>query len=273
MISFTDLLERFTNLYSETGTSLIIHIVIDVVLLLALVALYVYFAHDKELSPLRIILILALYGLLVLAATLFALPLISWGLKVLGLFLILIPVFSTPDLRRKIFGKSKGATLKDVTTEADKEKMITTLVSAVLELSRRDTGALITIECEDPLNEWIEKSSAVKLDAQLSEELLWTIFYEGTALHDGAVIIRGGRVAYANIQFDPTKRADVEKHYGMRHRAGIGISEDTDSVTIIVSEETRAISVCIGGSIYTMKDEEDLHKTLEENVLPRPKKK
>jgi diadenylate cyclase len=133
------------------------------------------------------------------------------------------------------------------TNKEEKQEIINVLVSTAEYLSRRRIGALITIEREDNLNSFIEK--AILINGNVSQELLTTIFTPGTAAHDGAVIIRKNKIMCAAAYFPSTDRYDVPKSLGTRHRAAIGISEKTDALTIVVSEESGNLSVAIDGII------------------------
>ncbi|MCK9471735.1 MAG: diadenylate cyclase CdaA [Bacilli bacterium] len=143
----------------------------------------------------------------------------------------------------------------------EKQEIISTLVSTSEFLSRRRVGALITIEREDSLNTFIDK--AILINGNVSQELLTTIFTPGTAAHDGAVIIRKSKIMCAAAYFPSTDRYDVPKSLGTRHRAAIGISEKTDSLTIVVSEETGYISVAIDGIININLSLERLEEMLD----------
>ena len=147
----------------------------------------------------------------------------------------------------------------------EKEQLINTLVQAVDYLSARKIGAIITIEKIDVLNAFIDK--AVKLDALVTVELLKTIFFPNTALHDGAVIIRGNRIACAGAFYTPSDKPDIQSELGSRHRAAIGISEDSDAFTLVVSEETGRVSTTIGGTITQGISEEALRLSLENHIL------
>ena len=152
-----------------------------------------------------------------------------------------------------------------VTDVNEKEQLINTLVQAVDYLSARKIGAIITIEKIDVLNAFIDK--AVKLDALVTVELLKTIFFPNTALHDGAVIIRGNRIACAGAFYTPSDKPDIQSELGSRHRAAIGISEDSDAFTLVVSEETGRVSTTIGGTITQGISEEALRLSLENHIL------
>ncbi len=124
--------------------------------------------------------------------------------------------------------------------------------STVKALSRAKIGALLTFERTALLDDFCR--NGVKVDAPISQELLMTIFYPGTRLHDGAVIIHGNTIKAAAVFFTPSTKAFTTK-YGSRHRAAIGISEVSDSVTVVVSEETGRISFAINGQIETVSPE------------------
>ena len=124
------------------------------------------------------------------------------------------------------------------------EEMIDNIVDACDIMSRKKTGALITIQQNQDLQEYVQ--SGIMMGSEVSSELLCTIFQYGTPMHDGAVIIQGNNIACAAAYFPPTTR-DLPSKYGARHRAAVGISEISDSITIIVSEETGNISVAMNG--------------------------
>lgn len=128
----------------------------------------------------------------------------------------------------------------------DREALYQKIEQAVLAMSKSKTGALITFEKKDSLNE-IMKSGTV-VEAPVTPELLETIFYNGTRLHDGAVVIRKDYIIAASVYYTPTTRPLTGK-YGSRHRAAIGISEITDAVTVVVSEETGRISITYKGQL------------------------
>ena len=126
------------------------------------------------------------------------------------------------------------------------------LVETVLSLSETNTGAIITIEKNDSLDFYINKS--VRVDCPVRKEILATIFYNGTRLHDGAVVIRGDMIIAASVYYTPTARG-LTGAYGARHRAALGISEHTDSLTIVVSEETGRISFAERGELVAVTRE------------------
>ena len=137
---------------------------------------------------------------------------------------------------------------------------------AVETLSRTKTGALITFEKGMKLNDVVKTGTV--LHAPITPELLTTIFYPGTRLHDGAVVIRRDEILAASVYYTPTTRPLTGK-FGSRHRAGIGISELTDAVTVIVSEETGRISITYKGELIPVQ-QDNLLRTLEEYIINEP---
>ena len=144
----------------------------------------------------------------------------------------------------------------------DREEVFKKVDTAIRTLSKQKIGAIITFEKNDDLTD-IMKNGTI-LNAPVSAELLQTIFYPGTRLHDGAVIIRGDKIVAASVYFTPTNRPLTGK-YGSRHRAAYGISETTDSVTIVVSEETGRISIAFQGELTPVAPDE-LLRIFEEDM-------
>ena len=145
------------------------------------------------------------------------------------------------------------------------EACITNTVAACMEMSRKRTGALIVFEREIALVDHIK--TGTRLDAQLSVELLLNIFYPKSPLHDGAVIVRGGRISAAACMLPMSSNLNLSRDLGMRHRAGIGISEVSDSVVAVVSEETGSISVAIGGMLKRHLTQDTFEKLLRNELL------
>lgn len=169
---------------------------------------------------------------------------INWG------FLAIIIIFQ-PEIRSVLerLGKTNVFTRITTLTGNEKENLVDQIVTATMLLSNDQTGALISIEQSHTLEDFI--ATGTKLNSDVTAELLTSIFVTSTPLHDGAVIIRGDKIACASAYFPPTN-LELPSRYGARHRAAIGISEITDAVTIVVSEETGAISITEGGTITTV---------------------
>lgn len=181
----------------------------------------------------------------------------------IGFMIYYVPVYKQGAVK-KVLGKPSKEFLSN---EEVKEELIDSLIHAVDHLSNRKIGAIITIEKEHTLNTLVEGS--VKLDALVSFELLETIFHPNTALHDGAVIIRGNRIKCASAFYQPSQKKDIPQHYGSRHRAAIGISEQSDAFTIIVSEETGHIAITIGGTITGNVSLDSLRTSLSQQLIVR----
>jgi uncharacterized protein (TIGR00159 family) len=142
---------------------------------------------------------------------------------------------------------------KAANSNVQRNKLNKAITAAVKWLSDNKTGALITFENTNSLDKYIQSGTVI--NAPVTPELIETIFYEGTRLHDGAIVVRGDTIVAAACFFPATQKTLVGK-YGARHRAAIGISEVTDSVTIVVSEETGRISVAFSGSLEPIKYDE-----------------
>lgn len=147
------------------------------------------------------------------------------------------------------------------------EKTIDQTVLACSEMSQSRTGALIVFEREILLDDMVR--SGTVLDAAVSSELLKNIFFVKAPMHDGAVIVRSGRVLGAGCMLPLSKNVNLSRDLGMRHRAGIGMSENSDAVVVIVSEETGSISVAIGGMLKRHLKPETLENLLRNELLPQ----
>lgn len=147
------------------------------------------------------------------------------------------------------------------------EDAITQTVSACGDMSKSRTGALIVFERKNQLDEHLR--SGTKLDAEVSAELLKNIFFVKAPMHDGAVIIREGRVLGAGCMLPLSRNVNLSRDLGMRHRAGIGMSENSDGVVVLVSEETGSISVAVGGMLKRHLMTETLDQLLRNELLPQ----
>ncbi len=174
--------------------------------------------------------------------------------------LVAIPVIFQPELRRALerLGRT-GSLFTRANHPAKLEETLKTVSAAAQRLSLQGHGALIVLERETGLQDYIE--TGIMLEAQVSQELLLTIFYVNTALHDGAVIIRNDRVIAASCLL-PLSRIETDGHLGTRHRASLGLTEATDAIVVVVSEETGIISVAHNGRMIRNLDEQRLFKIL-----------
>ncbi len=185
---------------------------------------------------------------------------LSWifeKLWTLGLFSIVV-IFQ-PEIRKTLARISeKTKVIKFTSLE---ERTIERVVRACRFMSDRQIGALIVIERSQDIEDIVE--GCVYIDAIVSVELLITIFYPMTPLHDGAVVIRGERIAFASCVLPLSKTVELPKKYGTRHRAALGISEESDAIAVVVSEETGEISLAVEGNLERNLDPEILRDRLE----------
>ncbi len=204
---------------------------------------------------------LILIGVLWFLAEIVQLRTLSWifeKLWTLGLFAIVV-VFQ-PEIRRAL--ARIGERTKVIKLASVEERTIERIVRACRFMSDRQIGALIVVERYQNIEDIIE--GCVYIDATISVELLITIFYPMTPLHDGAVVIRGERIAFASCVLPLSKSADLPKKYGTRHRAALGISEESDAISIVVSEETGEISLAVEGRLERNLDPEILRDRLSQ---------
>ena len=173
---------------------------------------------------------------------------LSWGV------IVMVVIFQ-PEIRMLLekLGKTSVLTRRAALSSNEKEHLVEELVKACTQMSASKTGALISLEQGQDLSDYIKTGTS--MNSIVSSELLCSIFQYGTPLHDGAVIIRGVRIACAAAYFPPTTK-ELPTSYGARHRAAVGISEITDSITIIVSEETGTISIAEAGELKSYTSEE-----------------
>lgn len=190
---------------------------------------------------------------------------VDWGI------LALIILFQ-PELRRILeeVGSKKlnvlGIFAHNETTPT-MEQTVTQTVQACRDMSKTRTGALIVFEREILLDDMAR--SGTILDASVTQELLKNIFFVKAPMHDGAAIIRGGRLLSAGCMLPLSKNVNISRDLGMRHRAGIGMSENSDAVVVIVSEETGSISVAIGGMLKRHLVPETLENILRNELIPQ----
>ncbi len=206
-------------------------------------------------------------------ASLFNLYTINWLLgKAMTALVVALPVVFQPELRRALEKLGRGRFLNHPTLapsgEIDQTKVVNEIIRAVTLLSKNKIGGLIVLERETGLEEHID--TGVKVDGLVTAEFLVNIFVPKTPLHDGAVIIRGDRVAAAACFLPLSGSPNLPSDFGTRHRAGIGITEHSDAVAVIISEETGYISLAVEGVINRHLDEVELSKRLIDLLYSRP---
>ncbi len=211
---------------------------------------------------------IAVLALCWLVAAVFDLNTILWIFRnTISVGIIAIIIIFQPELRRALeqLGKKNFiATLFDSSSSEKRERFTTKtmneLIKAAFEMSKNKTGALIVIEQNVALGDY--ERTGIPIDAVVSSQLLVNIFEHNTPLHDGAVIMRNNRIVAATCYLPLSDSLEINKELGTRHRAGIGISEVSDSMTIIVSEETGDVSVAVGGELFRGLDSDNLRKKL-----------
>lgn len=252
--------------------------VLDLLLVTAIFFFILRWLRDTQaLVLLRgVFLLIALISLL---TSLEVLPAFSWLMRTtLPALLLAIPVIFAPEIRRALerLGRA-GAILESSrasSVSSEIQEAISAVVNATARLSDRQHGALIVLQRFDSLDEYIR--TGVRMDSRLTAELLLQVFYPNTPLHDGAAIIVDGKLAAAACVL-PLSSSGVlskspERQMGLRHRAALGISEVSDAVAIVVSEETGSISVVNAGRMIRRLDAERLDNILRALYLPKPAK-
>lgn len=176
--------------------------------------------------------------------------------------LVAIVVIFQPELRRVLeyIGRSRITNVFGDVDNEEAKRIVGQFVEAVDAMSASRTGALMVIEREISLNDIVETGTVI--DAQITAQMIGTIFYEGTPLHDGAVIVRGDKLYAAGCVLPLTQNKELNKELGTRHRAGIGITENSDALVIIVSEESGVISIAQNGSLTRFLDGKAIEKKL-----------
>lgn len=174
------------------------------------------------------------------------------------LILIVIVLFQD-DLRRALAYVGKNPFIGS-NTEAIDRLVVEEIAKAATQMAKNRMGALLVIERETGLKNFID--TGAKIDATVRSELLYSIFVPSSPIHDGAVIIKGGRIAAAGCFLPLTKNPNVDKGLGTRHRAAIGLTEDTDAVVVLISEEAGACYLVKGGRITSSLNEDELRKSL-----------
>jgi diadenylate cyclase len=249
------------------------------ILALAAILFFIYrFAVKRRALKLALGVVLFLLVMLVVdAAKLNALGFVFGDFRQLGVIAILI-IFQ-PELRSALekIGGSTFEGIQNINHAADKKpvaasthKGVDAIASAAEDLAKINYGALIVIERENSLDEF--KEGAAKLNSDLTAEALNSIFYKGAPLHDGAVIIHNGRIDCARCVLPMTQRVDIPSEFGTRHRAALGVTENTDAIVVVVSEESGIISLSINGELERGFTYATLCARLDKLLNPKEKK-
>lgn len=226
--------------------------VVDVLLVaLIIYGLLVLIRGTRAVSLLRGLVVLALFFLGL--SLLIDLVAFTWLVRnILPALLVAFPVIFQPELRRALEQLGRTGRVVRLFRRNRENRAVTAVARACLRLSQRRHGALIVFEQETGLQEYID--TGILLDAEPSPELLLTIFNKHTELHDGAVIVRGERLVAAAAVMPLSTSSLSDRQMGLRHRAGLGISEVSDAIAVVVSEETGQIAIAHNGRILRRQD-------------------
>jgi diadenylate cyclase len=222
---------------------------------------YLYFRGTRGAKVFTGLAILFIF--LTLVSQILNLTVISWLLRSLTAFVaVALVVIFQPELRRAL---AELGSNHFFSSAGQNRETIDILADAVFELANKQLGALIAIERDTGIRSFAE--SGVNLDCEISQELLLTIFFPKTPLHDGGIIIRDDRIIAAACIFPVSQREDLDRTLGLRHLAGLGITEESDAIAIVVSEETGTISICHRGKIERGFKPGHLEKRLAELLV------
>jgi len=250
--------ENFLRIISGIGLT----DVVDVLIVAFVVYKVLIFIRETRAEQLvKGLLILAIAAVLADRLDLYTLSWMLRGATALGVIAIVI-VFQ-PELRRALEVVGRSRIMKMRLAQFDKEKardIAARFIKAVEHFSASKTGALIVFERETALNDIIE--TGVNINAEVTSELLQNIFYEGAPLHDGAVIVRTDKLTAAGCVLPLSQNNKLDSDLGTRHRAGIGITENSDAISVIVSEETGIISIAEDGKLTRFFDVKPLEEVL-----------
>lgn len=257
----------FNNIVSSIG----LNDVLDIAIVAFLVYKVLGFIRETRAEQLaKGLVVLVICALLSDFLKLYTLHWLLSGVVSVGL--IAIVVIFQPELRRALehLGRSRFANIMSDIDKEEAKRMVTEIVRAVESMSASRTGALMVIEKEITLNDIVETGTVI--DAYISAEMIGNIFYEGAPLHDGALILRGDRLYAAGCVLPLTQNKELSKELGTRHRAGIGITENSDALVIIVSEETGVISLAQNGELTRFLEGKKIEKTLLDLYLQEDSK-
>jgi diadenylate cyclase len=265
-------MENIFKVLMNSLTALDIFSILDII-----VVSYIFYKGYmliKETRAVQLLKGILLILLLIPVSSILRLTMLKWILeKTITIGVLSIIIIFQPEIRRALehLGRSAFNDIHILEDEEAMEKVVTEVAEAVESLSNERTGALIVIENRTGLGEVI--GTGTKLDAVVSSALLQNIFVVNTPLHDGATIIRNDRIVAAGCFLPLTSNDNISKSLGTRHRAAIGISENSDALTIIVSEETGTISLTVNGRLTRNYTKERLRDILIRILKSRQKKK
>lgn len=265
-MSFWENIVSYFHKYFSLTTITVIDVIEIIIIAIIFYYLIIWFKKTRAWTLFKGIIIILI---VVLLAAVFNFNTILWiASKTLSVGIIALIIIFQPELRRALEQLGRRSIFRGLLSasaskkELFSDKTLEETMEAVADLSRYRTGALICFETEVGLDEYVH--TGIELDSVVSSQLLENIFEDKTPLHDGAVIIRDDRIVAATCYLPMSNSTAINKKYGTRHRAGLGLSEVTDAFTIIVSEETGQISLAVGGELIEDVDFGELKKRLVE---------
>lgn len=214
-----------------------------------------------------------LRGIIILLVAFFlsqrlGLEILDWLLtKLFGISVIAILIIFHPEIRQGLAALGRRQLFSTVLREEELDYILTLIVKAGEGLCKEKLGALIAIENVDPLTAYI--GSGVLVDARVSVDLIQSIFTPISLLHDGGIVIQRGRISAAGCLFPLTQNPDLSRIFGTRHRAALGLSEETDAIVIVVSEERQDISLVHRGKLYKDLNREEMLSKIKEIIRPK----
>ncbi len=249
----------------ELLSQLTLSSVLDILLVaLILYGLFYLIQGTRAVQLMRGILVVVL--LAIVASNVFRFTALSWLIRnSIPALLVSIPVIFQPELRRALERLGRPSALLARRSSAT-AATINAISHSASELAKRQFGALIVLEGSTGLQDFAD--TGVELDAHLSTPLLLSIFYKNSTLHDGAIIVRDDRVIAAACMLPLSENPNLERDLGTRHRAAVGVTEGTDAIAIVVSEETGGVSVSYNGRLVRRIDEGELNRLLHRLYRP-----
>ncbi len=232
---------------------------LEIVIIFAVVYTVLYYSRKTHGARMMLVLVVLLLTMWVLARIM-ALPVITMLFEEFyGSTIIALLIIFQPEVRRGL------TQLGLVMEKRHRKEVISEIEDAVINMAGSKIGALIVIEGKEQLRSIID--DAIQLDAQVNSQLLESIFFPNSPLHDGAVIIRGDRIVAARAILPLTRSKKISPHLGTRHRAAMGIAEESDAVTIMISEESGGVCVAYDGELHRDLSEFGLNRMLETLVV------
>ena len=273
MESVREMIGNVSGLLRSLGQTIIIWDIVDILIIALLIYRILTFMRRTNASSV----IKGIISLLIIAwvSNFLKMNVVSFLLRqTLDMGILVLIVLFQPEIR-KLFEQVGSSRINLVFRKRARlenaEAVLRSVVSAAKAMAKSKTGALIVFEREVGLNDYAV--SGTKLDADISSELIQNVFYHNSPLHDGALLLRDGRILAAACMLPLSNNINLGRDLGMRHRAGLGISERSDALAVIVSEQTGSISVAVDGMLKRRLSDDTFEKLLRNEFMPSDSKK